>query len=700
MTVAIPGLIPQAFARGSPNTAPTPQLVRARIDKDTGRFKVEWNAKGSQVYRVTANGVLRIVAWTEQHDGSALPVFDKGSFHASCDCPDGTRQQRFNERHGQTSGSYVQLRVCKHAAAALESVLDPEAIKEYEDRKTKMATGNGNHKHMTVSVSTATYSSLAKKETVSTADNVIDLSNEDDIAETGNQMGIKRPPSGIKPETLSESANKRQKFSMITKAGEAPIKLFATKSDVAMRSRYPHDQEHWSKTQCWTLREMLGYDGNYSAGIQWIVIATYLLDAEFLLDEVPELLQVPEVAVLYGHADSPLASWKSASVGSFHAIQIDPSDDPGPANPIGTRIPYGVHHTKCFLVGFSDGTLRVVIHTANLGYSDIHLKTQSAYLQHFPSKTPASCATCSFEDDLVSYFDSYRLQRATTTWVRNLSDRLRRYNYESANVVLIPSIPGYHAMGNGSPLLGHLKLRQAISNHTTDSSRSNESECPIVCQFSSIGSLTEKYLHELQKSMDFRLARQSREAESSANLRLKFIYPTVEEIRSSVEGYCGGGAVPGTTKNLSKPFLGPLFHKWSTPDTGNPLWKGSNVPHIKTYYQIAPDETSLKWMVISSHNVSKAAWGDVVNSTKYGGKRFFVRHWELGVFISPKLLNSSKILPWSPNSSAQAREDKNISTVPIPYKVLPDSYGPQDRPWAADQRYFIPDRYGRTSVMG
>ena len=75
-----------------------------------------------------------------------------------------------------------------------------------------------------------------------------------------------------------------------------------------------------------------------------------------------------------------------------------------------------------FLIGYSSGTLRVVIHTANLLYGDINIKTQGGYIQDFQRKahsqldtdvhrTPPNSrhkATSQFEDDLVSYIDSYR----------------------------------------------------------------------------------------------------------------------------------------------------------------------------------------------------------------------------------------------------------------------------------------------------
>jgi len=42
---------------------------------------------------------------------------------------------------------------------------------------------------------------------------------------------------------------------------------------------------------------------------------------------------------------------------------------------------------------------------------------------------------------------------------------------------------------------------------------------------------------------------------------LQLVWPTVEEIRASVEGWRGGASLPGPAKNVDKPFLRPYWHK-------------------------------------------------------------------------------------------------------------------------------------------
>jgi tyrosyl-DNA phosphodiesterase-1 len=266
--------------------------------------------------------------------------------------------------------------------------------------------------------------------------------------------------------------------------------------------------------------------------------------------------------------------------------------------------------------------------------------------------------------------------------------------------------------------MGHLKLRQQVARIRQGDKEKRKGKCgPIVCQFSSIGSLTNKYLHRIAYSMDCSRARPTTgradcsEDDESKPINLQLVYPTSDEICNSLEGYRGGNSVPGPLKNVSKDFLKPLFRKWSAPKSflaslslasedkeapSNPLWKGNNVPHIKTYFQLNEEGgDAMEWFVLTSHNLSKAAWGDVQNSTKHNEKRLFIRHWELGVFFSPRQLHAKRLIPWSPDKETKKPGDV---TIPLPYRHKPLAYTESDKPWAVDQRYTRLDIFGRRSA--
>jgi tyrosyl-DNA phosphodiesterase 1 len=338
--------------------------------------------------------------------------------------------------------------------------------------------------------------------------------------------------------------------------------------------------------------------------------------------------------------------------------------------------------TKMFLVGFQQ-FLRVVIHTSNLIHNDIYLKAQGSYVQDFPLKTNDSQLQCEFEQTLVSYLSSYGYNKKNK-WSAygdniTLNDQIARYDFDLALVKLIPSVPGYYNFPEKCNAQGYLRLKSMISEYILSHERKDNKLGPIVCQFSSIGSLSEKWIRDFASSLSADTEKGAVDAD-----KLMLVYPTVEEIRTSMEGYAGGASVPGKSKNLQKTFIGPLLHKWSGGISS--IHKPSNVPHIKTYYQLSKEKDSLEWFVLTSHNLSKAAWGEVINS-QYG-KCLRTLSWEMGVFCCPKLVGDQQLVPFD------MRNDPGSFVIPLPYQSQPERYGVDDQPWAVDEKYEKSDAFG------
>jgi hypothetical protein len=123
----------------------------------------------------------------------------------------------------------------------------------------------------------------------------------------------------------------------------APIKLFATDLDLQAR-KSSSDPTHWSRSQCLTLREMLGYDGslNGEASVEWMILSNFIVNFEFLLGEIPEILSIPRTVVFYGECDTPTAPWLSACEGRVEFRQLRPGDPPrSPTNPLRNTMPTG-----------------------------------------------------------------------------------------------------------------------------------------------------------------------------------------------------------------------------------------------------------------------------------------------------------------------------------------------------------------------
>lgn len=151
--------------------------------------------------------------------------------------------------------------------------------------------------------------------------------------------------------------------------------------------------------------------------------------------------------------------------------------------PVKITDPYGTHHTKMMILHFEHG-LRIVIHTANMISGDWALKTQGVWISPiFPILSTSSVEHCqtNFKDDLVEYLKSYESSQMNK-WIA----LIERHDFSSAKVVLVASVPGRHKDSKRSKF-GHLKFRK-ILNEKFGPSR-HCAEWPVVCQFSSIGSL-------------------------------------------------------------------------------------------------------------------------------------------------------------------------------------------------------------------
>jgi tyrosyl-DNA phosphodiesterase 1 len=594
-----------------------------------------------------------------------------------------------------------------------------------------------------------------------------------------------------------------------------PIKLFRSRQmeEQLQSSSLSSSNPSLLRASTTTLRELLRLDDEEQRSIRWLIISNYLVDFALLLDEIPELVSIPLVVCFYGSAmdDKALRLLQRACCTRFHAIRLNPSDPPRSAgNPLHQRvssrgallfsfphtipahsppsqIPFGVHHSKFFLIGYDDDSLRLVIHTA------LHLKTDAAYIQDFARKKKKRkdmtttttrqeqddddlldddddyVGHCPFERDLIDYLRSYRYNvrhnwdNGPSSSSNNSSNNnknktaltmtqlVAQFDFSTARAVLLPSVPGYHLADHDvMHRYGHLKLRQAVrrcccpattnsktsasavtpslSSKSSTTNNKNNNNAAVVCQFSSMGSLNEKWLlgefgaSTTGAAMPTTTMSGHGSTTTRPQPRLLLVYPTAEEVRSSVEGYAGGGSLPADTKNVTKAFLQPLYHRWSSSSSEvweNPFALGRNLPHIKTFYRYDNDSDNdtiggMQWFVLTSHNISSAAWGQLQKKNR----QLFVRHWELGVFLSPQTLGCRRLVPYSSSLSSSHRptsngaalssstgenddDDDDIATVPLPYLFHPEPYQPGndgDEPWAWDNVFTKSDAWGRRGL--
>ena len=296
---------------------------------------------------------------------------------------------------------------------------------------------------------------------------------------------------------------------------------------------------------------------------EYVCIFNYMLDPEWLFNECPTLLTIP---VLICHGQKSL---ESVLIENVVSSRVDLGNET-----------YGSHHTKMMIIFYSNG-VRIAIGTANLIEGDWATKTQGFYVQDFPllshnsdhtttTNTTSTTYNNDYMIDLSDYLKEIKLYSSFTQKVltEKVINRLPLYDYSNAYAILIPSVPGQHkvytpssstsnATSNriGINKWGHLKIKSSLDYyydhlHTHPTTPSSNSDINIVnteilenhtfIQCSSLGSLTknEAYITELTSSM------------KATREKLKFIWPTVETVRNSLEGYNAGTSIPCDSKNM------------------------------------------------------------------------------------------------------------------------------------------------------
>ena len=436
-----------------------------------------------------------------------------------------------------------------------------------------------------------------------------------------------------------------------------------------------------------------------------------------------------------------------------------------------------------------DAFIRVAVFTANFVYADWRTKNQGIYVQDFPLKgggginngsTP-STAVNSFEHDLARYF--------TAAGWRGCASIFAKFDFSSAAGHLVASVPGYHSAALGPSAKGPLcssywgmwHLKHQLKCHAPSTSSGDA----LTWQYSSQGSLTPDFLSTLALTM---LARRPQSSslgavvatptpsapsatatqqmamvrnvsamcadEALASTTISVVMPTVTEVRRSAEGWRGGLSIPVPAKNLHE-FINARLHRWSprlghsggwqapSPSSSSPtpplamttFGRHRYMPHIKTYlrYSSCPAEEqkdsgcpSADWLLVTSANLSRAAWGDAQKK----GTQLMVRSYELGVlFVGSE---EGAVRPWEVRGIARASDDRAAAlaeglhrvairsgsggglgggalvaylpydaTAPIPYDSTaalregrPIDASPRDAPWVVDLPHGGADLFG------
>ncbi|KAM9291580.1 tyrosyl-DNA phosphodiesterase 1 [Morus bassanus] len=406
----------------------------------------------------------------------------------------------------------------------------------------------------------------------------------------------------------------------------------------------------------------------------------YCIDVGWLVRQYPQEFRKKPLLIVHGEKRESkaelLAQARPYDNISFCQAKLD--------------IAFGTHHTKMMMLLYEEG-LRVVIHTSNLIAEDWHQKTQGIWLSplypRLPQGTTGSAgeSETNFKSDLISYLMAYN-SPTLKEWI----DLIQEHDLSETRVYLLGSTPGRY-QGSDKEKWGHLRLRKLLKEHA--SSIPAQESWPVVGQFSSIGSMGadgSKWLcSEFQESLV--AAGSSVTSLLKCDVPIHLVYPTVNNVRQSLEGYPAGGSLPYSIQTAQKQlWLHSYFHKWSAEISG----RSHAMPHIKTYMRPSPDFQKIAWFLVTSANLSKAAWG----ALEKNGTQLMIRSYELGVLFLPSAFGLEKGY-FHVRGKMLSESNDSATYFPVPYDLPPEQYGSKDQPWIWNIPYTnAPDTHGNMWV--
>ncbi|KAJ4985916.1 tyrosyl-DNA phosphodiesterase [Stagonosporopsis vannaccii] len=326
--------------------------------------------------------------------------------------------------------------------------------------------------------------------------------------------------------------------------------------------------------------------------------------------------------------------------------------------------PFGTHHSKMLILFRHDDCAQIIVHTANMIPKDWTNMTQAVWQSPLlplrsdtgSMESPHAIGTGDrFYLDLRHYLLSYekRLQR--------LIDQLALYDFMRIRAAFLGSAPSRQHPNKADPAvhtsLGWLGLQEILSRVPTKTFKRTKKSSHIVLQVSSIATLGAApiWLSHFQSVLT---RSHSPEVSNPARPDFNIIFPTAEEVRTSLDGYESGGSIHMRIQSAQQQkqlqYIQPLLCHWKYPPSTasqpptdvmktiqirREAHRGPAAPHIKTYIRFSDDSHSnIDWALLTSANLSKQAWGDVAN--KQGEVR--IQSYETGVLVWPELYASSE----------------------------------------------------------
>ncbi|ORX64917.1 phospholipase D/nuclease [Basidiobolus meristosporus CBS 931.73] len=208
--------------------------------------------------------------------------------------------------------------------------------------------------------------------------------------------------------------------------------------------KYPDGKELLTKTASSsnenhvTLEELID-----KKNLRKLFLATYQLEIDWLLSKLPRSIPI----CLARNWDR--LSGEQPGISSLHSNFTV-------VHPPLSENQYGSMHAKLFIL-YYDEFIRVVVTSANMTSLDWETFENAIFVQDFSRARSEAVRPCAFGRDLYHFLGALRIPN----FIRNT---LTGYDFSTAKVTLIPSVPGAH-LQNQEEVYGHKKIAQALMKH-------------------------------------------------------------------------------------------------------------------------------------------------------------------------------------------------------------------------------------------
>lgn len=193
-------------------------------------------------------------------------------------------------------------------------------------------------------------------------------------------------------------------------------------------------------------------------------------------------------------------------------------------------------------------------------------------------------------------------------------------------------MPGGHRDGVRGHPWGHARVSSILQKHCAPV----DENIPVVCQSSSIGSLGANVQAWIQNDFLNSLRRDCMPLGIRKFPQFKMIYPSYGNVSRSHDNLIGGGCLPYSKNTDDKqPWLKSYLHQWSS----KLRHRSQAMPHIKSYTRFNLEEQCVYWFMLTSANLSKAAWGSFNKSTNIQSC-LRIANYEVGVLFLPRFVVS------------------------------------------------------------